>query len=324
MDWAQVPFEVGCARCGRDLRGLREARCPGCGLEFDWADAVPIDELLCEGCGYRLFGLSETRCPECGVGFTWEGVLEARQRRKQPLFEYHWRRRLVRSYVASLMRATRPRRLWSLVDIHDRAPTRALFWLAAVTVVVLVVMAQLGLATAFSIVAAPGRVAPSGRWVPGVPRLTDFGAALVNGEVLRTGGILMLTTVCWWGLSLGALLIFGQSMRLFKVRTGHVVRVWCYSVVLPLLGLCAAELAWMAGWTALELWGDWPSYVGGVEIVPVGVTVILLVFWGFVMWSLGVGYRGYLRMDHAMGVAFCSQLIAVLALLTVMLNFALL
>ena len=73
-DWEDVPFEVGCARCGRDLRGLEEPVCPQCGLDFDWSDAVPIEQLTCLSCGYHLYGLRETRCPECGEWFHWGEV----------------------------------------------------------------------------------------------------------------------------------------------------------------------------------------------------------------------------------------------------------
>ncbi len=66
-DWGKVPFDVACARCGEDLRGQTEPKCSACALVFDWADAVPLEELLCEGCGYHLYGLSETRCPEMGM-----------------------------------------------------------------------------------------------------------------------------------------------------------------------------------------------------------------------------------------------------------------
>ena len=65
-DWDHVPFDVGCARCGHDLRGRSDPICPACGLTFDWADAVPIERLTCAHCNYHLYGLQEKRCPECG------------------------------------------------------------------------------------------------------------------------------------------------------------------------------------------------------------------------------------------------------------------
>ena len=80
-NWDNVPFDVSCARCGHDIRGLTEPMCPACELEFDWAQAVPIEQLTCERCGYHLYGLRDTRCPECGRPFTWEEALTEYYRR---------------------------------------------------------------------------------------------------------------------------------------------------------------------------------------------------------------------------------------------------
>ena len=87
-DWAHVPFDVSCARCGQNLRGLQDPVCPACALEFDWSVAVPIENLTCLKCDYHLFGLTGNRCPECGTAFTWADVLEEFHRKRNPLFEY--------------------------------------------------------------------------------------------------------------------------------------------------------------------------------------------------------------------------------------------
>ena len=118
-DWENVPFEVGCARCGHDLRGRTEAKCPACGLEFDWAAAVPIEQLKCRHCDYHLYGLRETRCPECGERFTWEEALARYHRKRIALFEYQWRERPIRSLIGTWFRAMVPGKLWKKVSIHD-------------------------------------------------------------------------------------------------------------------------------------------------------------------------------------------------------------
>ena len=41
-DWDFVPFDVACARCGHDLRGQSEPKCPACELTFDWSEAVHV------------------------------------------------------------------------------------------------------------------------------------------------------------------------------------------------------------------------------------------------------------------------------------------
>ena len=118
-DWDNVPFDVGCARCGHDLRGRTDPTCPACGLEFDWADAVPIKRLTCSKCDYHLYGLRDTRCPECGTPFTWDEALEEYHRRQKPLFEYWWRRRPVRTLLRSYWLSIRPWKLWRRIDIQD-------------------------------------------------------------------------------------------------------------------------------------------------------------------------------------------------------------
>ena len=37
-NWQTVTDDVECFRCGYNLRGLAQPRCPECGLEFEWAD----------------------------------------------------------------------------------------------------------------------------------------------------------------------------------------------------------------------------------------------------------------------------------------------
>ena len=122
IDWNLVHFEVGCARCGHELRGLTDPKCPACSLEFDWADAVPLERLTCAKCGYHLYGLQETRCPECGEAFAWSDALAAYHRNRQPYFEFHWRKRPVRSFLVSWWSACRPKRFWKRVRLHDNAP----------------------------------------------------------------------------------------------------------------------------------------------------------------------------------------------------------
>ena len=109
-DWEKIPFHVGCARCGHDLRGLSEPKCPACALEFDLAEAVPIEELTCARCDYHLYGLTNSRCPECGGAFDWEDALADYHRTRLPYFEYRWRDRPVRSFVGTWWRTLRPKR----------------------------------------------------------------------------------------------------------------------------------------------------------------------------------------------------------------------
>ena len=125
-DWDAVPFDVACARCGHNLRGLSKPQCPACDLTFDWSEAIPLEKLVCGECGYHLCGLTETRCPECGTQFTWEDALAEYHRRKKLVFEYRWRDQPVRSLLGTWCLAARPKRLWSTLDLHDPPQIRPL------------------------------------------------------------------------------------------------------------------------------------------------------------------------------------------------------
>ena len=117
-DWGMVPFAVGCARCGHDLRGQTAPICPHCELTFDWADAVPIERVTCVHCDYHLYGLQETRCPECGIEFTWDEALAEYHRRRLPWFEYRWRDQPIRSVLTTWRGALHPGTFWRSIDIH--------------------------------------------------------------------------------------------------------------------------------------------------------------------------------------------------------------
>jgi hypothetical protein len=305
-DWAMVPFAVACARCGQDLRGRSEPVCPQCGLQFDWAEAVPIEQLTCAQCGYRLYGLTEPRCPECGRPFTWQGALAEYHRRQHFLFEYRWRDGPLRSLVATWFHALRPRRFWKRISLHDPPNVRGL--VAMVAVLLAVYFAAMPVSLSLATWGAVQLQTGAGGWaVPGL------GWWLV--EILTSDEpYVWLGVVATWCLaSLGALLVFRQSMRRYRVRVPQVVRVWAYAVpllppVCPLLlgGLVFAynTSVWFS--VASGRWFTGACYGG----------VVLLVL--YVVWCLAHAYRHYLRMRHALAVAVAAQTIACLATLTLL------
>lgn len=69
--------------------------------------------VLCPRCDYDLRGLTEARCPECGLRFEWDGVLErAAGSLDHVLFERQWRTRPLRSFVGTVARTLVPWRFW--------------------------------------------------------------------------------------------------------------------------------------------------------------------------------------------------------------------
>lgn len=297
-NWDLVPFDVPCARCGHDLRGLADPVCPACKLEFDWSVAVPIEQLTCEKCEYHLMGLTETRCPECGTWFTWEKALDAYRRRQKPLFEYRWRERPVRSLIRTWFMALRPKRFWSKLDIHDPPQVRPLVFMAAITLFIFAVT----LAVCMSIESWLWS-ARSWSWGGG-PRgllLMDLPNAIVTALRDRELHTVLVSTTVWMILSPVALLVFQQSMRLCKIRTSHLVRVGVYSVPLLLPG--AVLIAYLP--SLLEAQG----IVSGFYDIDVFVALII---WTHVTWSIRCAYVHYLRMPHAPAVAIASQAMAIL------------
>jgi hypothetical protein len=121
----------------------------------------------------------------------------------------------------------------------------------------------------------------------------------------------MCTYAVWLATSLGALLVFQQSMRRIRVRQAQVIRVWAYSVpmVLPILAvLVAVHIV-----VAILLAGRWSRWAN--EEIVFSVALMALVMCP--IWSLWRGYRDYLRMRHAFAVAVMSQVIAILATLAI-------
>ncbi len=91
-DWDKIDFEVTCARCGYNLRMLTAPRCPECGLDFDWPDALD------------------------------------RSQNSSPFFEHQWRHRPVQSWFLTVVAAMRPRRFARSISIQTRIEPAGL-WL---------------------------------------------------------------------------------------------------------------------------------------------------------------------------------------------------
>ena len=299
-DWEQVPFKVGCARCGHDLRGLAEPVCPACSLEFEWDEAVPIEHLTCKHCGYHLFGLSETRCPECGVSFNWDKVLDVYRRRQKPLFEYQWRRRPISSLGRTWWWVVRPRTLWSRLDIHDPPQVLPLLVLIGGSLVVFAVMLVL--------LKGMGDWLFWKYWVAQNPKIANrivdpLPVFMVRSLSSPAVHVVFASAVVWSAASFAALMVFQQSMVIGRIRIAQVFRVWAYAVpvMLPVVALAAFIPTYIESFTTYL--ANWPKY-------PVIAGLFLI---GFAIWSIRWAYKSYLRMSHSTAVAVASQVVAFLA-----------
>lgn len=304
-----VPFDVGCARCGHDLRGSTSPVCGACGLNFDWAQAVPVEALTCRTCGYHLYGLRETRCPECGEPFTWDQALDDYRRSRKPIFEYRWRQEPIRSLFRTWTLALRPRKLWSTIDLHDPPKMWPLFFLLVVsTLGITAATACFMILTSVTGYLEYMAFLRQNQMLGRVPiTLWDF----VNGPIIlgTIRGVLLVLFV-WWFWSIAALMIFQQSMRLGRVRTVHVLRVWILSTV-ALSSLASAVAVPMM---AIELATLGTRFVRSDFVFALATCGLAYLILGIA--AQVAAYRHFLRLPHAMGIVLAAQLIAVLATLT--------
>ncbi|MCO6437469.1 MAG: hypothetical protein J5J06_10310 [Phycisphaerae bacterium] len=308
-DWNIVPFDVGCARCGHDLRGLSEPICPACGLTFDWAEAVPIERLTCARCGYHLYGLEDPRCPECGTAFTWEEALLDCRRRAKPLFEYWWRERPIRSAAATLWWSMRPWHLWKRMDLHDPPRVGPLLGLCA--------FAALAFFITPYVACVLGRIAMPVMLGAGFSYhgfgLGPWGEHFLDGPWLYWP-ILVGAYLTWMFGILLATSILAISMRRYRMKQSHVLRI-CTYLALPVSIVPAAFCAMLFP-LDLMLAAMFSGWVNGEAIwsalLAVAVGSVLIVPIVFAFRSIGLAYRHYARMPHAWGLALASQAISAL------------
>lgn len=314
-DWNLVHFDVNCARCSHDVRGQTEPTCPACGLEFTWAEAVPLEEITCSVCGYHLYGLRDPRCPECGESFDWDDALLRYRRKQKPLFEYRWRDRPVRSLIHTWLLALRPDHLWRLIDIHDPPATVPLLAFATFALLVTTCIYLLGLGVEDWVIdRVYGR-----RWRagPAVPTIAELPLYIVS--YASTPG---LYSVCvwvalWWATAFASLMIFQQSMRRCRVRPRHVLRVVVYALTPQLLFVPVCF--WVACVLNIYLWNSnvWRSREQASLIGMAAAIAYVL----HVAWSMRQGYQVYIRMPHAAGIVVASLCVALLTMANLWLSY---
>jgi hypothetical protein len=93
----------------------------------DW-EAISFD-VLCSRCGYNLRTLTRPKCTECGLEFEWPEVIQRAVHQSDFLFEHHWHRRPIRSFVTTVWRSFEPRKFWAQVSIHQRIQPGPLWFL---------------------------------------------------------------------------------------------------------------------------------------------------------------------------------------------------
>lgn len=247
-DWGRIEFEIYCSRCDYNLRMLERARCPECGLEFDWRTMLEI--------------------AATGSDF---------------LFEHHWRKRSVGSFVTTVRRSFSPKRFWASVSMHERiclGPLAVMFFLGMLCFSIVLHTTALLAALLLESTATPsgfgsklGRLSSHLRDLGEVPWTTGSGSILFMLPPL-------LTLLGAFGL----LLLLRETLGRCRVRNAQVFRVIAY-VAVP-----------VAVWSALT--------------ALVGSCVMVLVPSGFSEWILGLapGFYVMLAMMLLIGVILTQYL----------------
>lgn len=286
----------------------------------DW-DALPF-ELHCPRCGYNVRGLPRPRCPECGLVFEWKSLIDRERAGNKDLFEYRWRRRLLRSWLRTAAAGFRPRRFWSGVSVYDPVRAGPLIAFAFISIVV-----SLALLHALSFLIVELNVTFTGS----AQRSYGLGWRIGRGPLdqLRllaawpwTGDPRYLLTPAYMALTLcgaGALLYnLHQTLGRCRVRKRHILRVVCY-VAGPVCLWTAAVLLTFAAALPRNV------FLTNVPLVPVMRVLLRLEIWQQMVLIggvtslvlapgvlLSIALDSYLRLPRAWRVGMTTAMVAAL------------
>ncbi len=261
----------------------------------DWQTVT--DDVECVRCGYNLRGLAQPRCPECGLEFEWADLFDPARRRHPYLFEHQARHGRFESYVRTAFGSLRPSRFWRTITLQQPCHGRRLwfYWLSFVGFYVL----------------------DSGGVSALVLALLDMAAPVAN----RLGGIRPLIVIASLPLviqlsTIGALLVFQQSLSRWRIRSYHVTRIGVYSAVGLYVGagvILLFQLAFLVNDRLFvvprssDIWSV-------VSFVYFGFFVLTILHWWVSLWY---AYRRYLKIRRAVAMLVASQIIAALVVINV-------
>ena len=269
-------------------------------VSFDEAPDWDVfeDEIECPLCGYNLRGLEHAKCPECGSLFLWRDLLDPNRRMHESLFEYH-NGSTVKGFAASLFAGINPIRFWE--SIHPVLPIRTA---RLRTYGILVLLMMVG-----SFVMGQASLAlQRGRWwrgrisgnafFPWTWSRRDFGLVLAEN-------FFVIDIVVWFVATIGAMMVFGDTMRRAKIRSAHVFRcavytadifVWLACIFLMLDGMsCLTYFEFMAPL-------KWLVFLGAIFFASIR---LLAAFWI------------YLQFPNPILTVLATQIIALLAIINV-------
>ncbi len=325
----------------------------------DWASR--IEEAFCPLCEYNLRGLTTPRCPECGYTFTWTEVLDPRLGKHPYLFEHHPEtniRSYLRTAVGSWRPK---KFWSSLHPRQQGKPARLLlYWLVGVFVLMPVswgliyAYAWFGVRNqnAYNAVMIAQTLQQQKRLLDSAAGLTDAqfarSKALIQQQLTfwtkqRAGWkdffafagqarrsfyyvglpLIVVPMLLWAWLTLLAMLVFQFSMRRAKIRHVHLLRCVIYSfdpLSFAVFVFLYAVLAPRAGPymdNPIAAFGLYPStdvfFIMGMVCLAAGILNGSI--------RLRAACKYYLRFDWPTSTVVATQIMAILATLTLLLNY---
>ncbi len=292
--------------------------------------------VICPLCEYNLRGLIEPRCPECGYRFEWPEVLDPARCLHPYLFEHHPEHN-VRSFLATILNAQRPRRFWaSLHPVQPSRPRRLrlyawivlgiyLFGLACIPLLEAsramaqvnpqrnAQIAAINTALADLRLTANQRIALQQWAQPVLASLrplrlhTAFFRAL--RQISAIGVAFLILPALWGWMTYWTLLIFRWSMRRARIKSIHVKRCCVY---------CFDSGFWLGALTAslnlLILLLDWKWSDEAMVLIPLGWLIGL----SLGVRRLAIAYEHYLQFDRPYATIMASQIMVLLLALNIM------
>ncbi len=275
---------------------------------------------FCPRCSYNLQGSVSTwvkagccpfygQCSECGLGLSWRDVFVESD---HPwLFEYHWRRKPIRSFLKTARLAFRPAEFWQSVTMSDKMNLRVQVLVIIIPLVMLIITRFVLALVSYNLIRPIGSgfyfldLFDHWKW-RGFSWYTIFGIEFDR---------MVIAVICWSILVIICFYLLPVSIRRAKVRRIHLWRIMTYSL-LPCTIFLLAIAVMDAILTVLN--GYYFSISYNTEVLLdqyVDVTCLMLWF----LWTIRcywMACKHYLKLPHAFLIGVLLPLTSGLLLLT--------
>lgn len=260
-------------------------------------------ELGCPRCGYNLRMLPAPRCPECGLDFDWGELLSAARGQHEFFFEHNWQARPGPALFLTLWRSLWPASFWRRVPIAAPVRVGPLLVVAAAAVVGGVVAFPLTwLLLLLVVVAGEYGLRSAGwqtpEWMDGLRYAAEWICTPSNHTLIEVLDVLG-HHLLWLVGAMGLLASLRQSMGRARVRPLQLLRVTAFAAVPAFLAagvVSAVMAAALVLFPAIAPAASFDLYLA----IFIGMGAVLAVPLAL---SLRVALRDYLRLPRSTALA---------------------